>query len=150
MLRVGNLRCVRLPRSRRLATCGEAERMMLHAQVGNLCYVVKTCAKGRRCSEGLPVPQERALLAERSQDGEARAASRERRAGCPTRTSGDGARAAPSRRGIMCRLPTCTYMGSRAPQIANLCYGLSDSRIVSNSVVTSLPATASLPQRRYQ
>jgi hypothetical protein len=46
------------------------------AQVENLCY-------WERRSEGLPVPREPALLAERSQDGEARAASRERRAGCP-------------------------------------------------------------------
>jgi len=46
------------------------------AEVDNLCYW-----EGR--SEGLPVPREPALLAERSHDGEARAASRERRAGCP-------------------------------------------------------------------
>jgi len=35
---------------------------------------------------------------QRSQDGAAQAASRERRAGCPQRTSGDGARATPNRR----------------------------------------------------
>ena len=55
--------------------------------------------------EGLPVPREPALLAERSHDqsarggsvpGEARAASSERRAGCPQQASGDGAWATPS------------------------------------------------------
>jgi hypothetical protein len=40
-----------------------------------------------------------ALLAERSQDGEARAASSERRAGCPQRASGEAARAASSHAG---------------------------------------------------
>ena len=59
------------------------------AQVENLCYV------GHELSEGLPVRREPALLVERSHDGGARAASSERRAGCPQRVSGDGARAAP-------------------------------------------------------
>ena len=77
-------------------------------------------------SEGLPVSREPALLAERGQDGEARAASSERRAGCPERESGDGAPAAPSpHHGLMSsrfsdatpghrRLPTCGHEGGRA------------------------------------
>ena len=40
-------------------------------------------------SEGLPVSREPALLAERSQDGEARAASSERRAGCQSCSARD-------------------------------------------------------------
>jgi len=58
-------------RSRRLATCGAARHRL------------QTCATGAELSEGLPVPREPALMAERSHDGEARAASSERRAGCP-------------------------------------------------------------------
>ena len=50
-----------------------------------------------RCGEGLPVPQEPALAASEARDGEATPAWSERRARCPQRTSGDGARAAPDR-----------------------------------------------------
>ena len=49
-----------------------------------------------RLSEGLPVPREPGYGSKRSQDGEAPRTCSERRAGCPTRTSGDGAWAAPS------------------------------------------------------
>ena len=45
---------------------------------------------------GVARAMEPALLAERSQDGEARPASSERRAGCPQRASGEMARATPS------------------------------------------------------
>ena len=51
-----------------------------------------------RLSEGLPVPREPGYGSTRSHDGEAPRTCRERRAGCPTRTSGDGAWAAPSER----------------------------------------------------
>jgi hypothetical protein len=72
------------PQVENLCYGGKAKRDK-ETQVTNLCYW-----EGR--SEGLPVPRELALLAERSHDqsayggsvpGEARAASRERRAGCP-------------------------------------------------------------------
>ena len=56
------------------------------------------------------MPREPASLAERSQDGEARAASSERRAGCPQRTSGDGVWAAPSHTNVRRR-----DMGSPEP-----------------------------------
>ncbi len=39
---------------------------------------------------GLPVPREPAYADKRSQDGEAKSESSERRTGCPQRTSGDG------------------------------------------------------------
>jgi len=51
----------------------------------------------RGCGEGLPVPREPALAASEARDGEATPARSERRARCPQRTSGDGARAAPDR-----------------------------------------------------
>ena len=54
-----------------------------------------TCAT-RRGSEGLPVPREPGYGSKRSQDGEAQRTCSERRARCPTRTSGDGGLAAPS------------------------------------------------------
>jgi len=48
------------------------------------------------CDEGLPVPREPGFVCKRSRDGEAPQTCSERRAGCPQRTSGDGARATPA------------------------------------------------------
>ena len=56
------------------------------------------------------MPREPGYGSKRSQDGEAQRTCRERRAGCPTRTSGDGAWAAPSGR-------------DGQTQVDNLCYG---------------------------
>ena len=68
--------------------------------------------------EGLPVPWEPALLTSEAMDGEAQAASRERRPGGPQRTSGDGAWAAPSLvpTGKAHRLKTCATRSPRPPQ----------------------------------
>ena len=76
---------------------------------------------GRGCSEGLPVPREPGYGSKRSHDqsacggsvpGEAQRTCRERRAGCPTRTSGDGALAAPSATIERHRLKTCATWGA--------------------------------------
>jgi hypothetical protein len=48
-------------------------------------------------SEGQTVPREPGYGSKRRQDAEAQRTCRERRAGCPTRTSGDGAWSVPSR-----------------------------------------------------
>ena len=68
-----------------------ASRRDGQTQVENLCYG----GHRARPDAGLPVPQEPALLTSAAMDGGAQAASSERRAGCPKRTSGDGAWAAP-------------------------------------------------------
>jgi phosphatidylethanolamine-binding protein (PEBP) family uncharacterized protein len=66
-----------------------------------------------RQSEGLPVPREPGSGSKRSHDGEAQRTGRERRAGCPTRTSGDGARAAPSvRTGVARAFTVVTLMAA--------------------------------------
>ncbi len=44
---------------------------------------IKQNLNTNRLSEGLPMPQEPAYAAERRQDAEAKAASSERRTGCP-------------------------------------------------------------------
>ena len=49
--------------------------------------------------EGMPVPQSRRMLTSEARMAKRRQHPRERRAGCPQRTSGDGARAVPNRRG---------------------------------------------------
>jgi hypothetical protein len=51
---------------------------------------------GEMIEEGVPVPREPAWLTSAGMDAEAQAASRERRPGRPQRSSGDGARAAPT------------------------------------------------------
>ena len=88
-------------------------------QVENLHdeHRLKTCATGRRRSEGLPMPREPGYGSKRSQDGEAPRTCRERRAGCPPRTSGAGARAGPSGapRGIMVQVGNLHLRGE--PQV---------------------------------
>jgi hypothetical protein len=75
-----------------------------------IAYAI-AASKEHELSSGLPVPREPASLVERSQDGEARAASSERRAGCPERTSGDGARVASSHAGAgPHRLRDCGFL----------------------------------------
>jgi predicted neuraminidase/lysophospholipase L1-like esterase len=66
-------------------------------------------------SEGLPVPWEPGYGSKRSQDGEAPRTCRERQAGCLTRTSGDGAPAAPRPRpGLTLLLPCLLVLLSPA------------------------------------
>ena len=72
-------------------------------QVDNLCYGgLRGAARAREPGYG----------SKRSQDGEAQRTCSECRAGCPTRTSGDGAWAGPSPR-----------TNRKVTQVDNLCYG---------------------------
>ena len=107
---------MRIGKAHRLTTCatgGQRGGLPVqranreHTQVENLCYGGD--------SEGLPVPREPALLTSAGMDAGAQAASSERSPGWAERTSGDGALAAPSRRGILMhadrrRLPTCATL----------------------------------------
>jgi len=79
---------------------------------------------GYELSEGLPVLREPALPASEGRMPRALPASSERRAGCPTRTSGDGAWAALSDAMDRHRLTTCaTRRRNGQTQVDNLCYG---------------------------
>ena len=106
---------MRIGKAHRLTTCatgGQRGGCPCNVRTVNT-HRLKTCAT--RGSEGLPVPREPALLTSAGMDAGAQAASSERSPGWAERTSGDGALAAPSRRGILMhadrrRLPTCATL----------------------------------------
>ena len=78
------------------AYCGMIVCMLILLSTGEKPNRAMVQMVGYELSEGLPVPREPGYGSKRSQDGEAQRTCRERLAGCLTRTSGDGAPAAPS------------------------------------------------------
>ena len=90
---VENLRPLSGRNLRRLKTCGHEKP-------------AATCEQGER---GAARAREPAFVSSASQDDEAEETPSERRAGCPQRASGDGARAAPS--GAASLSPSLTRLG---------------------------------------